>query len=390
MKKNMVINNPEIIKENGIIQYRVSVKSKEGGNILWYSLSDEYEHLLSETADAALIALLIPAMTKKEDIHIKGIISERLYWNIVDRYQFILKLLIPSLNIINIFPTELREEEISKSQVGVATGFSGGIDSFCVLNDYFYRHTTPGFRLTHLLFNNVGSHGTGSEYLFKERFFHLKKTAEIFGLPFISINSNLSIFYEGHNFQQTHTHRNASVAHLLKGGIKRFLYASTFSYNESFIGPTYDIAYCDPIILPLLSSESTDLVSVGGKYTRVEKTLKVANLKESYNSLNICVNATKAENCSVCWKCMRTLLVFDIAGCLNLYQKVFDIDAYDKKRNDYIAKVIISKDPLLMEIKKYAKNNGFRFPIMSYIYAYIKFNKVFRLLKSAKKKFFSF
>ncbi len=380
----MQISKPEIIEQKDSIIYLVRVNYKQGQDSLWFSLNKEHEHLLSTCADAAFVALLIPAMAMGEDIHIEGAISENLYRNIVDRYQVVLKTIIPSLNIINIYPTDLKDEISNEN--GVATGFSGGIDSFTVLADYYYRNTTPGFRLTHLLFNNVGSHGTGSEYLFHERYNSIKETAENIELPLIAVNSNLSYFYKDIGFQQTHTHRNVSVAHLLKGGIKRFLYASTFSYGQTFIGQTYDIAYSDPIILPLLSSDALDCISVGCEYTRVEKTKEVAKIKESYHRLNICIRDDKAENCSLCWKCMRTLLTLEMLDCLHLYKNVFDISAYFNQRNRFIAQVIKSKDPLLREIKDYAGKNGFKFPLISHVYPYATQQKVFRLASSVKKR----
>lgn len=374
---SIIINRPDIVENKDTVEYKVMVNYKKGEKTLWYRLAKEYAYLLSDRADAAVIALLIPAMVKGEDIHVKGTISESLYWSITDRYQILLKAIIPTLNIINIYPTELRDEV--SNATGVATGFSGGIDSFTVLADYYYRKTTQGFHITHLLFNNVGSHGSGSDNLFYERYNKLKTITDKIGLPFIAVNSNLDAFYQGIGFQKTHTNRNVSVAHLLNGGIRRFLYASTFNYRNVFIGPTYDMAYCDSIILPLLSTPTLDCISVGSEYNRVEKTLKVAKIKDSYDTLNVCVKSNQGKNCSVCWKCMRTLLTLEINGYIHLYKNVFDIQAYFNKRNIYIAKVIRSKDPLLVEIKDHAKTIQFKFPLISYIYAYLNFPKLIKL-----------
>jgi hypothetical protein len=113
------------------------------------------------------------------------------------------------------------------------------------------------------------------------------------------VNSNVDAFYgKGLGNQQTHTLRNASVALLLQGGIGRYLYASSYNFKNVFVGATYSMAYSDTIALPLLSTEVLDAISVGSEYTRIEKTLRVAEIPDSYGTLDVCVSPKKAGNCS--------------------------------------------------------------------------------------------
>lgn len=70
----------------------------------------------------------------------------------------------------------------------------------------------------------------------------LKPIVERIGLPFVTVNSNVSTFYQGWRFQATHTPRNTSVALLLQQGIGRFLYVSTYSYSDIYVDKTDD--YC--------------------------------------------------------------------------------------------------------------------------------------------------
>ncbi len=370
---------PEINSENGEIRYCVNVRSSDCPETLWYSLSEEYGDLISERSDAPLVALLIPAMARGEDIYIEGTVSERLYYNLSGSYQHLLQMIIPSLRPIQIHPAEVKPAHVSGS--GVATGFSAGIDSFCVLADHWYAADIPrGCRLTHLLFNNSGSHGHGDNgrNLFRERYARLKPTAERIGLPFIAIDTNIDDFYKSLSYQQTHTPRNASIALFLQRGLGCYLYASTFHYRDVFIGSTYDMAYSDPITLPLLSTEAIDLFSVGSEYTRVEKTLRVADIEDSYLALDICTRGDKAGNCSTCWKCKRTLLTLEIAGLLERYNGVFDLNAYRRVRESYIAEVLKSEDPLLHEIAVFAKDCRFQTPDASRLYMYALTNAVAR------------
>ena len=396
----MIISKPELISQSGNLQYRVHVHYSGKSETLWFSLSEEFADLVSDRSDAPLVALLIPAMLQGEDIHIEGTISEKLFYNISGPYQKVLKLIIPSLHLINIIPSDVQPaHQIGE---GVAMGFSGGIDSFCVLADHHYADVPEGFKITHLLFNNVGSHGpdeNGSRRLFQKRYARMKPTTERIELPFIAIDSNMDLFYHGLDFQLTHTPRNASIALLLQRGFKRFLYASAYHYSNSFVGPSNDMAYSDTVTLPLLSTEALDMISSGSQYTRVEKTLKVARIEESYRSLDVCVEEdTQMMNCSSCFKCKRTMLTLEIAGELERYADVFDLNTYRKIRDLYIEEVLHSKDPLLQEIASFIRINGFKLPLFSRLYVrtrlFIIVNQVkhvakipFRIARKIKRKY---
>lgn len=364
----MRIGKPQIITEKHRSIYRVAVESTAGKEALWYSLHDSYRHLVSDRSDAALVALLIPAMSSGEDIHVDGVISDRLYYNLSNSLQILLQHIAPSLRKINICPEDIQSEQVAPAH-GVATGFSGGIDSYCALADYYYADVPTRLRVTHLLFNNVGSHGSGGEKLFCKRYRQLMPAAERIGLPFLMVDSNLDSFYvDDFGFQQTHTLRNVSVALLLQGGIGRFMYASTYKFSDAFVGCTYDAAYSDLVTLPLLSTDTLDACSIGSEYSRVQKTLRVAELPDSYGTLDVCVNASNGSgyaNCSKCWKCLRTLATLEIAGLLERYSDSFDLNVYESQRKNYFARLLGSHDPLLREIVDFADDRSYSFPLSS-------------------------
>lgn len=360
----MKISRPQIIDQGTDVVYRADVSVADDHQALWYCLDPNYGSLISSRSDALLAALLIPAMARGEDIHLEGSLSERIYYNLSGPYQHLLRHIIPSLHFIQIYPADL--QTAGSPARGVATGFSAGIDSFSVLADHYYSDPVPGFRITHLLYNNVGSHGSGGEALFRKRYERLKPVAEKIGLPFVAVNSNLKDFYEGFSFEQTHTIRNASVALLLQQGIGRFMYGSAYSYDKVFIGQTTSMAYSDAITLPLLSTHTLDAFSAGSEYTRVEKTLRVANIEDSYGSLDVCSSSrVKSGNCSRCSKCLRTLLTLEVAGYLDRYQAVFDLDLYRQIRKGYIAEILSLKGSFSEEIIRFAADKGVRFPLRS-------------------------
>lgn len=366
----MRIGKPRIVEEGDLVRLSACVEYGHEKQDLWYSVERPFAELLcGEAADPFVVGLLLPAMYSGEEVVVEGEMSEKLYCSLQRGFQAVVCTIMPSLRSVVIRPNTIQPARGIGE--GVATGFSGGVDSFCVLADYWYSPPCPAFRITHLLYHNVGSHGVRGRELFTERFERLRPFAEELGLPFVAVDSNLDEFYKVTrlSFQQTHTVRNVSAALALQGGIGKYLYASAFAYPLCFVGKTYDIAYADPILLPLLSTEVLEPISVGGEYSRVEKTLRVANIPDSYLWLDVCARGTNAGNCSTCWKCLRTELTLEIAGKLDLYRRVFDLRGYQRRRAYYIGQVLSKHDPLVLEIRDFAKANDFRFPLRSRVFA---------------------
>ena len=365
----MLINKPYIVEElsdddksKTKIIFPVTfngIKSE-----LFYQLDTQYSELLTDTCDAALVGLLLPAMALGEDIHVDGVISEQLFHNLSIDYQFVAKTIIPHLNFIKIIPEQV-SRYTQKSDNMVMTGFSGGIDSYSVIADHFYSNSvSESFKITHLLYNNIGSHGKGENptKLFLDRYERLLPFAQKMSLPFVMVHSNLDFFYDGFSFEETHTPRNVSVALLFKD-CARFLYASAYSYLQASVREKDSAGHSDSITLSLLSTESTVCQSVGSSMTRVEKTIKVATVPLSYQSLDVCVEDQKKGNCSKCWKCLRTLLTLELIGSINLYRDVFDLDVYNQNKGWYIRKILRDKhDVFSQEILSFANSKSFNFP----------------------------
>lgn len=73
----MKIKKPEVVYVNGGISYRTVLEGFKGKQTLWYTLDQAYADFVSDQSDAALLALLIPAMEKGEDIFVEGLLGNR-------------------------------------------------------------------------------------------------------------------------------------------------------------------------------------------------------------------------------------------------------------------------------------------------------------------------
>lgn len=368
----MRIHQSEVVSEGEVAKLQARFTRADGtGGTLWFSVPVEHGHLLTpERQDAFVIPLLIESMRTGEFLSVDGVTSEKLFHNLTHHYIPILQQLIPSLRRVTIGAEHTSSERVGDSR-GVITGFSGGIDSFCVLADHLLGSPVDSYTLTHLAFNNVGSHGKDSRPnrgrpLFEQRFLNVEPVARELGIPMVKIDSNMDDVL-GLGFQLTHTPRNVAAILALQRGIGKYIYASGVPYPNCSIQPTYDTAYSDAITLPLLSTETTECMSGGSQYTRVQKTVRVAEVPASYSHLDVCVKARVGtqKNCSACWKCLRTLATLEIAGRVDRYDRVFDLAQWRKNRSAYLKQVRVSNDVLQREIRSFAKERGYPLPSLA-------------------------
>lgn len=360
----MRIGAPEISSADGQVTWSVSVRGLANApDRLWFTIPDEHAGLVTELADPAVIGLTVPAMHAGEAMNVDGPVTDELAHNLTHGYQHILEAVIPDLRRV---PLDLADPiRASEPALGVGTGFSGGIDSFTVVAEHYLEPVAPDLRLTHLTLFNVGAMTSGDRGRRHFRRVHslLAPVAERIGLPFIPIDSNLDDFYGFVGFMQSHGPRNLSAAWLLQGGVGRFYFASSDPFPTISVRRSYSTSFSDPLSMPLLTTRQFRPAFHGSEYTRVEKTMIVARVPESHESLNVCTTLTAdGRNCSQCNKCLRTELTLDLMGHLDAYGRVFDLGVYRRARRAYIDEVAWSRNPLAGEIRDFAQRIGLRVP----------------------------
>ena len=346
-----VIEGVEVNEGPAGYTYRAQVLGLEGSPPeLWYNVPSRFGHMLTDRADPVIVGLLIPAMRSGQDIVIRTTSSSELLAKL-PQLQGLLVGILPCLQVIEVVADDPQPSVAVPS--GVGAGFSAGIDSYCVLADHY---------VSHLLYNNVGSHGSGSQgrRLFEQRYERISFAAREFGTPLVQVDSNLDEFYPAFSFLGSHTLRNASVAHLLSHGVGEFLYASAYADSDTHLGPSASLAASDPWTLPLLSTSGLSLRSVGGEYTRLEKVARVANeVSSSRHHLDVCVTPTReGTNCSRCWKCRRTMATLDLISHLDFYADVFNLRRWRIDRLWYLAEIASSDYPMEAEVAALAASQG--------------------------------
>jgi hypothetical protein len=343
MVSNMQISCPIRTVEIHQAKLTAKVTCGSGTHELTYSIPVEYaDWFATDRCDGFVVGLLFQAMERSEDMVLEGPISSRLFHSLQSFFIPLMAQAFLNLHPVKIVPASLTTEQ--SGGMGVATGFSGGIDSFASVIQHLVGERSPDHRITHFLFHNAGGHGHGkpedARKLFLQRYNMVQPFTREVGIPLIPVDSNLAEVFPI-DFITMHSALNASIPLVLQNQFQRYYYASAYKYADCGVNRTDDIAHFDPFAFHLLSTESLECVSTGCQMSRIEKTALVATYEPSRRYLNVCVDAAfEGRNCSVCFKCCRTILTLELLGVADLYQNVFDLEKFSKVRNRYIVKVL--------------------------------------------------
>lgn len=350
----MIIKNLKINKDTTTFL----INNKE----IYLKYNIEYEKYVSSNYDGPLILALPIAMRNNENLIVKGKVSYRLFHNVTHYLMKIINIMIPECKPINI---EVDDFSYSKeyNNVGVGCGLSCGIDSLCCLQDCYFDIEDNPYKLTHVTNFDAGASGaTGGGVIFNKRLSNVELYCQETTLNMLKVVTN---FTSINNFdhQKIHVIRNLSIPLFFQKLFCKYYYSSTYSYIDIKINQnSYDFAYGDPIVIPLLSTENIEFISHGCQYTRPEKTLKVSNNPLSYKYLDVCVNGSfvynhnEFLNCSTCWKCLRTLATLDHYKKLHHYENVFELNKYYKEKDKFL-QTLNKNDPIQREIIELYKNN---------------------------------
>jgi hypothetical protein len=349
----LVIEAPRSEITNGEFRLTAAIGGPIPGEC-FYALPEAYADWVDAgRADCFMVGLLYTAMFAGVDIEVRAAVSEKLLFDL-NAY---------AIPMLNGFDPRLKRIQITAAATAatpypdarhVGTGFSGGIDSFFTIYERGIRPETPeNFRIDTLFFFNVGSHGMGStperlqwlEEKFQARLKHLAGFAAEIGLPVIPVNSNLHRFHQSGHLQ-THTLASMSAALFVGRRLGKYYFGSAGYDYHALIrnADTHDseIALLDPMLLPLLSTESFMPIADGAEFSRTGKTARIVDFEPAHRYLNVCGNPETIDtNCSVCFKCKRTMLTLDILGCLDRFAGVFTLDRYrGREEKRFIAEML--------------------------------------------------
>ncbi|NJL07911.1 MAG: hypothetical protein HC900_06345 [Methylacidiphilales bacterium] len=308
---------------------------------LWCEVSKLYrQFLLSERADAFLCALLPFAMRSGKDIICEAPVTEQFLHNLNE-------ILIPQLCTHDRRLHRTRIIATGESSAlpcgnAVATGMSCGVDSFYTVSLY-KSSEFESMNLTQLYCGNYLYGNDGAVYDRAEL------AAKDLALPLVRTTTNINETLRlPHLF--THFYKLMFGVLALRKLFRIYYYSSAEDYSHFNIKDN-SIRACAEVELLLLyvfSCSDFQIVSGGVKSERLEKVRALGALATARKLLNVCLYPEQKINCGKCGKCIRTLLMLDMVGSLDLFQDVFDIEEYRRTRLDSFVYLIEQRNSIML------------------------------------------
>jgi len=321
-----------------------------GAESLWFEVEACYQDMLdTSSVDAFFILYLWLAMENGVDLCVEAPVSQKLSNAVTKDIQSMFLILCSRLHDIDVRVLAPQAIWPKADHYESGTGFSAGVDSWYTA----LKAEEKGQPYTCYVFANTGQHGLHSiDEVVSQRAGVAERSLKTMERPLIVVNTNIDqVFRE--RFQQRDVIGNISCVLALQNGISRYAYSASYSDQESGIVTHYDMAIMDPYLLPLLSTERAEFVSIGVGTTRIDKLRFIAEQKRFSKKLYVCIEKDlPIRNCGLCFKCRRTQLALESIHLQALIPESFDYEIYQKKRTGLLVGLYASakKDSLDLEI----------------------------------------
>jgi hypothetical protein len=252
--------------------------------------------------------------------------------------------------------------------------FSGGVDSmFSLYSNLPENQPIKETRVTHgLLIHGFNDFDIALEDVAYFNCVHsrYKKLFDDLGLELLTGKTNAYDFSKFRiDWGIGYTPTMVAFAYLLSNLVKVFYRPS----DEDFIHRKVHAPWL--MSNHMLSSETIDVVNHTPVFTRVEKMEVLADWPPAYDNLRVCQAWDKTNvdlNCSRCWKCLITMVLFDILG---VYEKFTSFEQPYNKFNlfrfffqPYLG--VVASHHIMRAVKKYE-----RFGILFWSYLFYYPNK---------------
>lgn len=355
---------------------------------LYYEFEERFSsYLCDERSDVFVLGLLIMAMEENYDIEFETPISERLHYQLSTYFIP----LVSKYNSNRLSNIQLRGpivDEPIENLGKVATGCSGGVDSFYTIVRHNKNHISKNFQLTHLVFSSTGTMDNNSKRIedyYRKHLEEVKGIAKDIGCDTIGCYSNLYEYYRYPywGFCTFFTPIYGSVIFAVQKLIKIYYVNSGDSIGYFNIdldkAHGHDASVIDVFTVGCMNTENLSFYSAGSECLRIEKEDYISLDNSARKHLNVCgmeINGVektwKYLNCGICNKCLRTMVQLYALGKLDYFGEVFDLEDFYKHKNQRIGLMMaLNKVSYVSETIKIAKKNHINIGITPYLLAWL-------------------
>jgi hypothetical protein len=270
----------------------------DGEPVPLYYEAKGYE--LSSSADAFLVAALIPAMLSGGPLVVESPVSRRL-----------LEMLPDAQNLLNIWWPTLRPIEIKAEAAPTTTRGPGEGVFFSLGVDSFYTLLQNQGSLTHLITVRGYDVADLEDRLWAEIVANSQRVADHFSVELVEIDTNVQdLRRKGAGWMMIHGAALASVGHVLADHIGRATISA--SQMNFFLTPWGT----HPMLDNLWSSDKVE-ISHFGAVSRIKKTVALADESLALETMRVCLYSDGSQyNCGSCGKCIGVMLVLLARGKL--------------------------------------------------------------------------
>lgn len=340
------------------------------------------DYLVHEVSDPFVIAAMLPALMKGEDIQCETISDDLFYHS--PTILFLLS------KVFHRSPIKIQPKQICHVDFepkAVASGFSGGIDSFCTYIKHTDENCPEAYRMTHLALFNSGAYGSDYEKT-QEKFRIDVERANIFArevnMPLVRVDTNIASIFTHKDIYHYSLRSTLCLSFCVLSLSKLFktYYISGAGTIDEMKLTRYDQSYYSDALVQLLSTHNTQIFMGETNMTRVDKTICIADNPLVQKYLYVCAadifnekfgkdyKKDTASNCSQCMKCTRTLITLELLGKLEQFRGRFDIEKYMKSKNAVIQDVMNKRsyDHFAKDIYELMSEKGWRIPLWRRVY----------------------
>ncbi len=315
---SMIVHPPErkVADGRAVVSARIELLRTRGNlpERIWFALDEQDAGFVDGSSNGIATVLLPVAMALGEDLEIRGILCPRLALGLEEYQRVMLAWLPGQLRQVSLrYGHADAEARVGSEAVG--TAFSGGVDSFHTLKTHLGdAEPRREHRISHALFVHGFDIPLDEEDSYAQAARAYRAFLQSVDVRLVCLRTNLRDFTKSPGWEMAHGAALIGSALILGRLFRRFFVPSSRSYETLIPWGSH------PLLDPLLSTDTLQVIHDATHLTRVDKIRVLAAWPPTYSLLRTCyAKRDGLNNCCRCDNCIRTMTAFEVFGALHKY-----------------------------------------------------------------------